>query len=284
MNGHKVNSDSPLVSIVTPVLNGIKYIEINISSVLGQNYSHIEHIFVDGGSKDGTLEILLKYQARFPNRIRVISEPAKGVGQAVNRGFASAKGQIFGWIDSDDVYEPDAIKTAVDYFRAHSDAYFLYGGCNMIDESGKVISSFTIKDFDLHEAVTRWHYIVFCSAFYDRSVIMETGGLNDLGNDLDFYIRVYSKFYMHRIGKTLANWRLHSSGISLAPAPREKRIRSERVQQDFILCLKNGGNIFSPRCVRYYASIVSPAVNGLRPVLGRFYPFIRKCFGIGDLY
>jgi len=274
----------PLVSIITPVFNGKKYLEACLQSVLNQSYPRIEHIFVDGGSTDGTLNILSSYQSRYPERIIFISGPDRGVGEAVNKGLAIARGQIFGWIDSDDLYKLDAISAAVEFFRENPDAYFLFGGCNMIDEKGEVISSFTIKDFNLREALNRWHYIVFCATFFKREVVESIGLLNTLGNDLDFYIRVHKAFRMHRIEETLSSWRLHSEGISLSQKARGKSIRRERVKEDFLLCLKHGGSIFSPRSMRYYVTVLSPIINGLRPILGRHYPFIKRCLGMGELY
>lgn len=277
-------TDNPLVSIITPVLNGEKYITECLESVLGQKYQNVEHIFVDSGSKDRTLDILANYQKKYPGRIRVVHEPEKGVGKAVNTGFAAAKGAILGWFDSDDTYTLDTIETVVSFFQENPDAFFLYGGCNIMDASGKMLSSFVVKDFDFHEAVTRRHYIVIIAVFFRSEVIKRVGLLNPLGNDLDFYIRVYRQFQMHRTEKTLSNWRLHSDSISLSPSIREKSIRRDRIRQDFLICLRNGGNIFSPRSVHYYVSLFMPLAEIVRPVLGKSYPFLKKMLGIGDLY
>ena len=114
--------DNPLVSIITPVLNGIKYLEECIQSVLNQSYARIEHIIVDGGSTDGTVEMLSSYQAKHPDRIRFVSEPGTGVGEALNKGLRMAKGGIFGWVNADDFFEPGAVQTVVEFFRANPDA------------------------------------------------------------------------------------------------------------------------------------------------------------------
>jgi len=270
---------NPLVSIVTPVLNGIKYLEKCIQSVLKQSYPYIEHIIVDGVSTDGTLDVLARYHAEYPDRIKYISERDEWLGEALNKGIKLASGRIYGWIDSDDKYESDAIMAVVEFFRTNRDAYFLFGGCNMINEKDEKIGSFTIKDFDLKEALNNWHYIVFCSAFYRREVVEKVGFVNTWANDLDFYVRVYKKLKMHRIDKVLAKWRLHPEGISLSQGKKQMKKKRERLRQDFILCLKNGGNPFSPRCIRFYLSEFTPMINFLRPVLGWCYPFINKRLG-----
>jgi len=248
--------DNPLFSIVTPVLNGIRYLETCIQSVLNQSYPHIEHIFVDGGSTDGTLGMLSNYKTKYPDRIRFISESDRGVGEAVNKGFRMAKGQIFGWIDGDDIYEPDAIMAVVDFFRSNPDAYFVFGESTVINEAGEVIGKHPIKDFNLKEAIDHRHYIVFCAAFYKREVIEKVGLLNTLGNDLDFWIRVGKVFQMHRIKKTLSNWRLHKDSISVSKGADERRIVRRRFLEDYLLCRQHGGSIFAPRCRRYFIFII----------------------------
>lgn len=151
----KGTPDNPLVGIITPVLNRIKYLEACIQSVLNQSYPYIEHIFVNGGSSDGTLDMLASCGAKYPNRIRFISEPDKGAGEAWNKGLRMAKGEILGWLGSDILSEPDAIMTVVEFFRANPDAYFVFGGLNYINEKGEILRKlkFPTKDFNLDEAI-----------------------------------------------------------------------------------------------------------------------------------
>ncbi len=107
------SKDKTLVSVITPVLNGVKYLEECIQSVLKQGYPNIEHILVDGASTDGTEEMLASYQAKYPDRIRFISEPDEGIGVAMNKGLWMAKGGIFGGLMADDFYEPEAVQAVV---------------------------------------------------------------------------------------------------------------------------------------------------------------------------
>ncbi|GEM_PF-468638 len=269
-------TNKPLVSILTPVFNANKYLEQCIQSVLSQTYPKIEHIFADGGSTDGTLDILAKYQEKYPDRIRFISGPDKGVGSALNKGYKISKGEIIGWIDSDDVYQTDAVETAIKSFQAKPDVYFLYGGCNIINANSETIGCFVIKDYDLNEWLNAWHYIVFCATFFRRDVIEKVGFVNNLGNDLSFYLRVSKKFKMHRIEKRLTNWRLHDDSISLKRASREHKIRKNRAKEDFFLVLRYGGSIFSPRALTYFAVLEPSIKNALRPFIGFTYPFLKK--------
>ncbi|MFC1940404.1 glycosyltransferase family 2 protein [Chloroflexota bacterium] len=266
---------NPLVSIITPALNGVRFLEACIQSVLNQSYPHIEHIFSDGGSTDGTLEMLAGYQAKYPERIKFISEPDEGVGEAWNKGFRIAKGEIFGWLDTDDIYEPDAIMTVVEFFRTNPGAYFVYGDRNMINEKGEIIGKFLAKDFDLKEAIRDKYYITFCSAFYRREVIEKVGAFNTLGNDLDFWIRIGKVFPMHRIEKILSSWRLHEDSISGSKEADKARIRKARLREDYHLGRQHGAGIFSPRARRYYRFLVLDSL-GLYPLIHKLYPVVRK--------
>ena len=136
----------PLVSIITPSFNQARYIEATIRSVLTQDYPNIEYIIVDGGSTDETVEIIKKYTLESDSLLSKDQKPASGIqkheiawwvseqdqGQtdAINKGFARAKGQILAWLNSDDTYEPGAISAAVKYLQEHPEVGMVYGDCN----------------------------------------------------------------------------------------------------------------------------------------------------------
>ena len=153
----------------------------------------------------------------------------------------------------------------------------------MINEKGEVIARFILKDFNLRDALHNRHHIYLSSVFYKREVVERVGMLNAIANDLDFYIRVHKVFQMHRLDKVLSSWRLHEDSISLGKETIRINIRKEKLRQDCILCIRNGGSILSPRCLRYYVAVLSPIVEALRPIIGRFYPSINKRLGL-DYY
>lgn len=256
VGGTKLIADNPLVSIITPVLNGVKYLETCIQNVLTQSYPYIEHIFVDGGSTDGTLDILASYKARYPDRIRFVSEPDRGVGEALNKGFRMAKGEIFGWLDSDDVYEPDAIMTAVEFFRSNPGAYYVFGGCNIINEAGEVIGKVPIKDFNFKKVINGKHRISLNAAFYKREVVERVGAFNTLGNLFDYWIRVAQQFQMHRIEKTLSNYRVHRESLGFGKKASNVELFRQKLREDYLLCRQYGGSIFAPRCRKYFLFII----------------------------
>ncbi|HCK65102.1 MAG TPA: glycosyltransferase, partial [Anaerolineae bacterium] len=106
------------VSIITPSYNQAKYLEQTIQSVLNQNYSEIEYILIDGGSNDGSINIIKKYQDKFAFWI---SEKDNGQADAINKGFAKATGDIVAWLNSDDYYLPETIAKVVKVFEANPD-------------------------------------------------------------------------------------------------------------------------------------------------------------------
>ena len=262
---------NPLISIITPVLNSIKYLEICIQSVLNQSYPYIEHIFADGVSTDGTLDMLTTYKAKYPDRIRFISEPDKGPEDAWNKGLRMAKGEIFGWLGADDMYEPDAIQTVVEFFRSNPDAYFVFGDCNFINERNEVMERFLTKDFDMEEALNDQCYIPAHSAFYKREVIDKVGFINTSTriSELDYWIRVGKVFPIHRIEKVLSNFRLHKDNFS-----GSKEANRKYALEGYIISRRHGGRILSPRGRRYliYRSVV---LVWALPILMPIWHFIK---------
>jgi len=269
INENKGTPSNPLVSIITPVLNGIKYLEICIQSVLNQSYPHIEHIFVDGGSSDGTVDMLASYRAKYPDRIRFISEPDKGMGEAFNKGLRMAKGGILGGLDSDDMSEPDAIQTVVEFFRANPDAYFVFGDCNYINENGKIIGKYLTKEFNLKEIINDLNPIPSPSAFYKREVIEKVGFMDTTlhAYDLDYWIRVGKVFQIHRIEKVLSNFRIHKGSFTVS-----KGTGKIYAIEGFTVSRRYGGSIFSPRGRMYIIFLI---IRPLLPVLVRIYYLIK---------
>src|ERR1022692_175599 len=132
----------PLVTIVTPSYNQGCFIRATIESVLSQDYPHIEYIVMDGGSTDETASVVKDYAGR----LTFISEKDLGQSHAINKGFRMANGSILGWLNSDDVYLPGAIRAAVDGFVRNPAAGAVYGEGYLLDRDGNVSSRFPFTE------------------------------------------------------------------------------------------------------------------------------------------
>jgi len=211
--------DKPLVSIVTPSYNQGRFIEDTILSVKNQDYPNIEHIIVDGNSTDNTLDILKKYEGTY--NMRWISEPDEGQSDAVNKGFRMAKGEIIGWLNSDDVYfTKDVISYVVKEF-SKSEADVIYGDHVTINENNLILKIRHIVPWFSYARLLRVDFICQPSTLSRRTVIQKYQ-LDidlDLPMDYEFWLRIAKddmKFkYVHRIlsadrrhttAKTISRW------------------------------------------------------------------------------
>lgn len=165
----------PLVSIITPSYNQAKFVRKTIESVLSQDYENIEYIVIDGGSTDGTLDILKEYE----NKLVYISEKDDGQSDAINKGFRMAQGEIVAWLNSDDTYEPHCISRAVNEFKANQNLGLVYGDGYIIDEDDNRVKIFEYtQEFDLWKLVNFWDYIMQPAAFFRKSYLKEVGYLD----------------------------------------------------------------------------------------------------------
>ncbi len=174
------------ISIITPSLNAFRYIEDAIRSVLSQEYEHVEHIIIDGGSQDETLDILKRY-----SHLKWISEPDRGQSDAMNKGFGMATGDIIGYLNSDDYYLPGAFRAIIPYFEHH--ARFVVGQIKVIMDDG----SFWINNARTshRDMLRHWEPEAFCvnsvGYFYRREIQESIGGFseaNRLAMDLEFLL------------------------------------------------------------------------------------------------
>lgn len=126
----------PIISIITPSYNQSEYLEKTICSVISQGYPELEFIIMDGGSDDGSVEIIKKY---LDNIDYWVSEPDKGQADAIYRGFERSSGEIIGWLNSDDFLMPEALKKVALFFEENPHVDCVIGGCLLVDEGGSLI-------------------------------------------------------------------------------------------------------------------------------------------------
>ena len=198
---------TPLVSVVTPSYNSLPYLQDTIASVQNQDYPAIEHIIIDGDSADGTKEFLSQQQ-----HIIWFSEPDRGQSEALNKGFHKARGDIIGWLNADDTYQPRAVSTAVRYLQDYPEADLIYGDLRIIDLGGNEAGLTKSKPFDLN-ALLFSNFINQPTVFMRRRVIEELGGVDENLNfamDRDLWLRagIYGFNMVYLEDQVLANFRL----------------------------------------------------------------------------
>jgi len=189
---HHPSSGPPWVSIVTPSYNQAQFIEQTILSVLKQDYPHIEYIVIDGGSTDGSVDIIRRYEDRLAYWV---SEPDRGQSHAINKGFAKASGQIFAWLNSDDFLLPGAIRHVVSLYQRHPSAVAWVGACHRIAPDGCVLSTVIPGKLD-RDSIADWGQRgFFCqpSCFFSARAWRQAGPLDEglhIALDLDLWLRL----------------------------------------------------------------------------------------------
>jgi glycosyltransferase involved in cell wall biosynthesis len=219
MNPYQTPLALPTISIVTPSLNQAEYIEQTICSVLDQSYPGLQYIVLDGGSTDGTIEILKKYS----KHLTWISEKDGGQSAALNKGLKMVTGEIFGFINSDDYYEPGAFFKTGRFFSTHPQASWLSGKCRIVNSRGheirKAIAAYKniwllLKSYN---ALLVIDYISQPSTFWRRSIFDSIGGFDEklhFSMDYDLSLRVGREHPLYTINETLAAFRIHQASKS----------------------------------------------------------------------
>ncbi|MGB8212303.1 MAG: glycosyltransferase family 2 protein [Anaerolineales bacterium] len=214
------DSPSPLVSIVTPSFNQARYLESTIRSVLDQDYPNLEYILVDGGSSDGSEEIIRCYADRLA---WWVSEKDRGQTDAINKGFSHAKGEILAWLNSDDTYEPHAISEAVSFLHTHPEVGLLYGNANFIDENGQVIGRFPAAQTDYKRLRRGYVHIPQQASFWRADLWRKVGPLDPsfyFAMDYDLWVRLAALAPVQYVPRLWANFRLHTQGKTIAADDR----------------------------------------------------------------
>lgn len=161
--------NGPLVSIVTPSYNQAAYLESTIQSVLQQEYAPLEYLVVDGGSTDGSVEIIERYADQLA---WWVSEKDRGQADAINKGFRRARGEIVAWVNSDDLYLPGAVKEAVAVLEENPRVGMVYGNAVSADAEGVLLNHLRFAEWDLKDLL-RFRMICQPAVFMRRAVLEE---------------------------------------------------------------------------------------------------------------
>jgi glycosyltransferase involved in cell wall biosynthesis len=215
------------MSIVTPSLNQRDFIQEALESVRLQNYANTEHLVIDGGSTDGTVQYLESLSGK-PGweHLYWLSEPDKGQGDALNKGFRKASGEVIGWLNSDDLYRPGCFDKVISAFSKHPEVDLFYGDYTWIDEKGQLLQ--IRREIDFNAFVLLYHRtlcVPSTSSFFRRR-IFEDNNFIDIDYhyimDWEFFVRLVVREYrLQHLPALLADFRWQSNSKTCRHVDRE---------------------------------------------------------------
>ncbi|MBU1014574.1 MAG: glycosyltransferase [Bacteroidetes bacterium] len=205
------------ISIITPSYNQAEYLECTIKSVLEQNYPNLEYIIIDGGSTDGSLDIIKKYESHLAYWV---SEPDNGQAHAINKGLKRASGDWLGWQNSDDLYYPDTFKGLAEIISKNIHADLIVGNMMLVDSNGNNIRDIKYVQPTYNSLRAEGMVLANQSSFWSRSVHSKIGWLNEelqYSFDYEWFLRLlyvskavcsnemWGAFRLHGSAKTALN-------------------------------------------------------------------------------
>ncbi len=255
-------SARPRISIVTPVYNGARFLDRTIESIHGQGYPNLEHIVVDGGSEDGSVEIIRRHADKLT---WWCSEPDRGMYDAINKGFARSTGQIMAWLNSDDLYTPWALSTVAQIFSEQEEVEWLTSLFPMVwDEDDRAArcrqrAAFTKRGFMRGEYLPfgRWYAsgaIQQETTFWRRSLWERAGGRLDdslrLAGDFELWARFFEHAPLYGVDTPLGGYRNHDGQLMA-------NYRDQYLQEAEAVLARHGGRRYGRwsaalgRCVQH---------------------------------
>jgi glycosyltransferase involved in cell wall biosynthesis len=225
-------------SIVTPSFNQANFIGEALESVLVQNHPHVEHLVMDGGSTDGTVDRLREYSGRAGwEHLHWRSEPDRGQSDALNKGFARVSGEIVGWLNSDDRYLPCCFERVAKAFEERPDIDIIYGDYRWIDQEGKATRIRREIEFD--PFILLYHrvlYIPTTATFFRRRVFEEGYFLDEdlhYALDFEFFVRLARSGYRFgHIRTVLADFRFQQNSKTCS-FPQKQLAEKRRIMEEY---------------------------------------------------
>jgi len=213
----------PKISIVIPSYNKAKYIRETLSSIFSQNYPNLEVIVQDGGSTDGTINIIKEFAKKYPRNFKWVSKKDRGQIDAINKGLKKASGDIVAYINADDIYESGALLVVGEYIRKNPDTLWLAGKGKVINAEGREISKCVTKYKNFLLKLNKYTYLLIVNYLFQPSVYLskkaykKSGpfrGINSVVMEYNLWLELGREKMPDIIDEYLSNFRLSMDNIS----------------------------------------------------------------------
>jgi hypothetical protein len=224
----------PRIALVTPVFNSARYIEQTIRSVLAQNYPNLEYFIIDGGSTDGTLNIIRQYEKEISGWI---SEPDRGMYDAINKGFARTSGEIMGWISATDLLHPGGLAVVGSVFRDLPQIDWITGRPTGFSEDGMTVTTLDVPRWSRSRFLAGANrYIQQESTFWRRSLWEKAGSHVDASHrsasDFELWLRFFHHAQLYPVDALIGGFRAHPDSDSISAMDNYSRICEEHLAHD----------------------------------------------------
>ena len=254
---------APLVSVIVPNFNGARFLPRTLASLDTQTYPELEVIVIDGGSTDGSLEIIREWAERLP--LRWVSEPDSGQAEAINKGFRMATGEVMGWINSDDLLTPRSIEWATERFVADPELGFVWGFCLVVDADDRPLNiqnPFVREDLGLLKK--HRNFVSQPGSWFSRRLVERYGPLSEDLHflfDYEFFLRFAGQVRAEFIPEVMAHFRIHKASKS---GSQENRF----LHEEPMVFRAHGGKWLSPFWLNYlrYRIVERPMQRAKQPL------------------
>jgi hypothetical protein len=224
----------PKISLVTPVRNSGKYIEQTVQSVLAQNYPNLDYFIVDGGSTDGTVEIIRKYEKQISGWM---SELDNGMYDALNKGFARSTGEIMGWISATDMLHPGGLAVVGSVFRDLPEVEWITGRATAFNDEGMTVTILDIPHWSRYRFLAGANqFIQQESTFWRRSLWEKAGARTDSSHrnsaDFELWVRFFHHAQLYPVNALIGGFRCHPDSIGLQGMGHCERLHAGFVEAE----------------------------------------------------
>jgi glycosyltransferase involved in cell wall biosynthesis len=224
----------PKISLVTPVFNSVGYLEATIRSVLSQQYPNLEYVIVDGGSTDGSVEIIRKYQSQLH---AWVSEPDRGMYDAINKGFARSSGELMGWISATDLLHAGSLFVVGGVFRQFPEVEWITGRPTGFNDDGMAVEVLKLRQWSRMPFLAGANrYIQQESTFWRRSLWDRAGGRVDdsrsKASDFELWVRFFRYAKLYPVDALIGGFRSHPDSLGLQNLEECHRIQEEIIASE----------------------------------------------------